>query len=81
MTNYNLNQAIANKFVTMLDDEKQGVLEYTALLDDLKKNFPKLKQSREVIANILMQEQNHVRWLTYRVMFLNEQLKKESASW
>jgi hypothetical protein len=77
MTNYHLTQAIVDKFTAMLEDEKQGVAEYAALLNDLKTNYPKLKQSRDVIANVLMQEQNHVRWLTYRVMFLNEQIKKE----
>lgn len=78
MTTYNVTQTIVDKFEAMLADEKQGVIEYTALIDDLQKNYPKLRQSREVIANILMQEQNHVRWLTYRVLFLKEQLKKES---
>ena len=77
MMNYHLTQAIADKFDAMLADEKQGVIEYTALIDDLKKNYTKLRQSREVVANILMQEQNHVRWLTYRIMFLKEQLAKE----
>jgi len=65
-----------SRLIAALETEKQAITMYSSILADLKKSYPKLKNTYSGIASILSDEKDHKIMLEERLDFFKQLLEK-----
>jgi rubrerythrin len=65
-----------NRLIAALETENQAIAMYSSIREDLRKSYPKLKNTSSFILRILSDEKDHKLMLEERLEFFKQLLDK-----